>query len=218
MQGSGPPFTVSFNLKSVRGLLFMQMLTFAIFAGGYTAGYGETRYSVTRIEPIKFFEAWNFYLAILLPILNISFMFYFVTYIMSKARPTTFLIYPAVIIALAQTAWNIVMVGVNLPVWVDCNDGGLAAPAHPECINRHYPTETLPDWSFMIMVISSGGLAFSGVFSLLILWNANTSLSAEYNLDFVSSKLGKARKTGKIRRDTRAPKKDTRGLGEDSTL
>lgn len=177
-------YSVYFNLRDIRGLTRLYLLTFVVFALAYAIGFGELRYSADRIQPIEHFEAWMFYLGIAMPILGVTVVFNLVVQLMSSKYPSTFLIVLSGIILLAQAAWNLVVVVINLSVWFNCNDGTVSAPAHPECINRNYPTDTLPDWSFMIIVISSGGLGVSALFGALLCYNANNALAAGAQTDY----------------------------------
>ncbi|OQW72219.1 MAG: hypothetical protein BVN35_14505 [Proteobacteria bacterium ST_bin11] len=171
-------FTPIFDLRTVRGLLTMYMVTFVVFGLGYTIGACELRYAEGIQQPIEHFEAWMFYLGIALPILCVGAIINMVVHLMTRSSPSNFLIVVTGIIALMQVGWNLVVLIINLSVWLKCNDGTVDAPRHPECINRDYLNSKLPDWTFMIIVISSGGLSISGCFAALMCYNANNSLSA----------------------------------------
>ncbi len=198
-------FSVYFNLREIRTLIYMHLLLFSLGGYSFLLGAMEIRYSVARIFPIEFFESWNFYLAIAMPIASTVFLMHYVVHIMTKSRPATSIGYVGIIIAGAQLAWNLVCVAVNLPVWVNCNDGGLTAPRHPECINRNYPTDTLPDWTFMIMVIGSGVLALMGLFDILLYWNGNTSASTNLNAAVNYGGIGTHMHKAKVSDDDQPP-------------
>lgn len=50
--------------------------------------------------------------------------------------------------------WGIVHVGWMIVEWTNCNDFTGLDPDVPHCINRFYPGETIPDFSFYLVFIS----------------------------------------------------------------
>lgn len=178
----------SFALREFRGNIYFYMLIFVVAQTAYMLGGFELRYASTVVEPIETFEGWMWFLGGALPNLNFAVVLYFVVYVMTKQRVSSFLVYPSMIVSLITMGWALAVVGINLPVWVSCNDGGVNAPAHPECINRRYiSSETLPDWTFMILVISSGLHAIAGALSSLFFYRAAAHIQGRF---YVGDKIG----------------------------
>lgn len=57
-------------------------------------------------------------------------------------------------VSLAYIVWGIVHVGWMIVEWTNCNDFTGMHPDVPHCINRFYPSETIPDFSFYLAFVS----------------------------------------------------------------
>jgi hypothetical protein len=58
------------------------------------------------------------------------------------------------IVCVGWAAWGFFHIVYMIVDWTDCNDMTGPNPDVPYCINRYFPTETIPDFSFYVLFIS----------------------------------------------------------------
>lgn len=140
----------------------MQFIVLSVFFGlsylTYYLAWGQMRYSAETLIPMEKLVYWRFALAGLLPLVGyiLTAIFVFVSMtaaVMGRRGGMSVFGWFHLIFCGIALAWGLLFCAWEITAWTECNDPG---PKHPECRNRKYPDETTADYSFIMMVISTG--------------------------------------------------------------
>lgn len=151
------PSSISDFNKSLRNQFTFIGVLFVLSFSTFYLGWGQMRYSATTIIPIETFVFWRFAMAGWLPLVAFFVTAMFVVQMMlsvtkRKIRGLALFSGVHIVVCFLALVWTLIFCAWEITAWTECNDPG---PKHPECRNRQYPEETIADYSFIMMVISS---------------------------------------------------------------
>lgn len=182
--------------KSLRNQFTAITLLFALAYSTFYLGWGQMRYSPTTLIPMEKFVYWRFAMAGWLPLVAFIVTCLFVVRLMmsvsggkaGKVRGLAFVSGVHLVVCFLALVWSLIFCAWSIVTWTECNDPG---PKHPECRNRQYPEETVADYSFIMMVISSAVMA--GIMFWCLYFNSmvgimRKALVTEFS-EFVESRL-----------------------------
>lgn len=161
---------------------YAMTISWLLAGAAYEIGFGQMRYAaIPPKEVVSDWPFWQFFIAGFYPNVVYAFgMLLLLTAAFTKRKPSRFLTYGTIFVALTSVAWNVIFVIWQATVWSRCNDGaGTLIPAHPECVNRNYPLKQSADWTFIIQVIAAGVLCLPSLIAFYIAQQVvNTALGA----------------------------------------
>lgn len=180
---------VRFQFLAITAIVLLGYATFYL-------GWGQMRYSETTIIPMEKFVYWRFALAGLLPLVAYVVTAIFVVSVMfsvmsAKTRRMRFISAVHKVACAVGLAWGLLFAGFEIVTWTECNDPG---PKHPECRNREYPAETVADYAFIMMVISSGvmtiGMAL-GLYmnSMIAITRTGLQISGGVDIEYLGARF-----------------------------